>query len=551
MSRLVLLTFILILGCYSLNAQHDHAHHWGHHHFTKADSLRGALRTERTCFDVHHYDLHIHFDFDKQYISGYVDMSYEMLTDSKLLQLDLFENMIIDSIVYQDHSLQYRRVANAVFIDASSMTAEADHTLRVHYQGCPKEAVDPPWDGGFSWDKDELDRLWLSVSCEGLGASSWWPNKDHLSDEPDSMDLHFHLPSGIDCVSNGRLITHDSKEEQQYYHYSIKHPINNYNVTFYVGQYAGFSMPYYGLDGDSMRLSYFVLDYNLSKALDHFKQVNGVLEAYEYYLGPYPFPKDGFKMVEAPYLGMEHQGAIAYGNKYMRGYLGGLIPRDQDWDYIIVHELGHEYFGNSISCSDHADMWIHESFTTYLEALYVEYHWGYEASLDHLEQERIFVNKDPIIGPKDVNFTEWDGSDHYFKGSWVLHTLRNVVNNDPLWFACLKALYEKFAYSVVSNEDIFDFLEDYLDKDLSLFFKQYLYTPDIPVLHIESLKLGNSKVSFEARWEQVIEGFNMPLVCSSIGEQQIVVTDQWQTFELDMSKKEFEIDLNNYLIIRQ
>ncbi len=524
----------------------DH-HFWNHKHFTKADTLRGQLSAERSCFDVKHYDLNIQFDMESQTIEGFNAIRFDLVKSSERMQIDLFQNMSIDSIIYEDQTLSFSREYNAVFIDIKNIKNLGEHTIYVYYQGKPREAINPPWDGGFCWDKDREKRLWMSVSCEGVGASLWWPNKDHLSDEPDSMDIHYTLENEYSCVSNGQLISKESSEHLDTYHWKVSYPINNYNVTFYIGQYAAFFEEYYCKSGDTLALSYYVLDYNLAKARKHFKQVKGVLEAYEHYLGPYPFMNDGFKLVEAPYLGMEHQSAIAYGNEYMRGYLGGLIPRNQDWDYIIVHETGHEYFGNSLSCNDHADMWIHESFTTYLEALYVEYTLGKSASLDHLIQERIFENKEPIIGPHDVNFGDWVASDHYFKGSWVLHTLRHVIDNDELWFSMVRGLYEKYAFSNVSNEEIFDWFEEKSGLELSAFFEQYLKRPSIPKLALRNIDKLNGSVIFEAKWDNVIEGFSLPVGYTKVNEDRITITDEWQRFQVNIPANKFNIDNTLYL----
>ncbi len=532
-----------LLCCFCLNTIVAQEHSfWDHKHFTKADSLRGQLRPERTCYDVSHYDLDIRFNIEEQSISGSNTMRFNLLNSSEFLQIDLFKNMIIDSILNNGHSLTFTREYDAVFIDIEHLLPAKEHSITIYYHGKPREAINPPWDGGFCWDKDAKKRLWMSVSCEGVGASLWWPNKDHLSDEPDSMDIHYTLPSEYNCVSNGRLMSKETQGDFDRYHWQVKYPINNYNVTFYIGQYAAFFDEYYCANGDTLDLSYYVLDYNLARAKKHFEQVKGVLKAYEHYLGAYPFMDDGFKLVEAPYLGMEHQSAIAYGNEYMRGYLGGLIPPDQDWDYIIVHEMGHEYFGNSLSCNDHADMWIHESFTTYLEALYVEYSLGKRAAIDHLLQERIFENKEPIIGPHDVNFGDWIASDHYFKGSWVLHTLRFVVNNDQLWFSMIRGLYEKNAYGNVSNEAIFDYFEERSNLELDLFFNQYLMQPSIPKLNMRNIEKMNGYVTFEAKWSQVVEGFSLPVSYTKLNDERIIITDQWKEYQVNVPWKKFKLD---------
>ena len=418
--------------------------------FSLQDSLRGALRAERNCFDVKHYALDIKFDLDEKSISGSNTILFSFDGSAAKIQLDLFQNMQIDSIVYEHQILDYERIHNAVFIPAHNFKADQLNQLSFHYSGQVVTAKTPPWDGGFVWSSDGFGNPWVAVVCEGLGASSWWPNKDHLSDKPDSMSMHYTIPDHLSCISNGqleRVRINDDKTKR--YEWKVSYPINNYNVTFNIGKYVHFDDQYISADGDSLDLDYYVLAENLDVATIHFKQAKSVLEAFEYYFGKYPFWNDGYALIEAPYLGMEHQSAIAYGNKYMRGYLGGMIPRDMNFDYIIVHETAHEYFGNSLSCEDHAEMWIHESFATYMESLFVEYQIGYQAAERYLRSQRRHGNLEPIVGPLDVNYDNWLYNDHYSKGAWILHTLRHVVDNDELWFQTLRKLYDHFAYHSV------------------------------------------------------------------------------------------------------
>jgi len=399
--RLVLLPLLLFVFSPLLHAQ-DHADYFRHKQFTRADTLRGSLRPERTAFDVTYYELHLEVDPNEREIEGRVEMSYRIVHPSKRLQIDLFRNLTIDSIKQDGRHLLFVRDANAVFVDLpGSATENSLHTMSIWYGGKPVAAKNAPWDGGFVWSLDHRDRTWVGVACEGTGASLWWPNKDHLSDEPDSMLVSVTVPKRLFVASNGNLREETELDNgyQKRYDWFVSYPINNYNISLGIGSYVHFDSTYVAFDGEVLALDYYVLDYNEDKARKHFQQVNKMLAAYEHYFGKYPFWDDGYALIETPYLGMEHQSGIAYGNKFMRGYLGGLIPDDMDWDFIIIHETGHEYFGNSISVADHAEMWIHEAFTTYMEALYVEYRFGEKDAQRYIGTQRKFIrNKLPMLG---------------------------------------------------------------------------------------------------------------------------------------------------------
>lgn len=525
---------------------------FGHHSFTKADTLRGALRPERTCYDVHYYVLDVRIDPRKKAIRGFVDINYTAVSDFERLQIDLFENMTIDRILHQDKELSYTREYNAVFVDFPAVQeAGSEGSIRVHYHGRPTVAANAPWDGGFVWSEDRRGRDWIAVACEGTGASLWWPNKDHLSDEPDSMLISLTVPNGLMAVANGNLLDVDEGSKETRYDWFVSYPIDNYNVTLNIGHYAHFSDAYYADDGDTLALDYYVIDYNEARAKEHFEQTKTVLACYEKYLDKYPFWEDGFAMVETPYLGMEHQSAIAYGNQYMRGYLGGMIPRDMDWDYIIVHETGHEYFGNSIGCHDMAEMWIQESFTTYLEAVYVEYTMSYDDANRYLAKQQLFIyNQEPIIGPKDVNWDHWKGSDHYFKGSWVLHTLRHAIGDDEKWWAIFKGFYREHSLSLVTTEDFLAYVNEATGNDWTAFFDQYLRYPQPPLLEYQLEEKGkNLKVRY--RWVTDVEQFVMPVVVGN-GEKEITIlpnTSEWQEAVLFNSKaSDFKVATDRFLI---
>lgn len=478
--------------------------------FTLADTLRGALRPERTSFDVTYYELHLEVHPSERSIEGRVEMDYVVKSPTRRIQLDLFENMDIDSVKLGNRVLSYDRIANAVFVDLPyEQTTNSLHRLTVWYGGKPIAAKNAPWDGGFVWALDKKDRTWIAVACEGTGASLWWPNKDHLSDEPDSMLISVTVPKRLFVASNGNL-REEVELENQYqkrYDWFVSYPINNYNVSLGIGSYVHFDSTYVAFDGSELALDYYVLDYNLDVARKQFQQVNPMLEAYEHFFGKYPFWEDGYALIETPYLGMEHQSGIAYGNRFMRGYLGGLIPSDMDWDYIIIHETGHEYFGNSISVADHAEMWIHESFTTYMEALYVEYLYNEQDAIRYLGTQRRFIrNESPMLGPLDVNFDDFGSSDHYYKGAWMLHTLRHTLGHDDVFFSMLESFYTDHARSIVSTKQVVDYFSDFTERDLKPFFDQYLRHPEPPVLQIRKTGKG-----VEYRWRANVDNYSYPV----------------------------------------
>jgi aminopeptidase N len=514
--------------------------------FTKADTLRGQLRPERTCYDVTFYDLNVAIDIDKRFLKGFVDIHYDVVEDFEALQIDLFENMTLDKVFNYSKLLSTKRVNNAVFVYFSeTQKAGTSGSIRVFYEGFPTGARNAPWDGGFVWNKDENGDPWVGVACEGDGASLWWPNKDHLSDEPDSMSIRVAVPTGLTCVANGNLRgTKTYKNGFSEFHWFVSYPINNYNVTVNIGKYEHFSDTYTAQDGEQLQMDFYVMPYNLEKAKVQFAQVKDVLKANERFFGKYPFWNDGLAFVETPYLGMEHQGAIAYGNKYMRGYLGGMIPRDMNWDYIIVHELGHEWWGNSISTNDHAEMWIHESFTTYMEALFVEDFMSKKDAIRYLGSQKGYIsNREPLLGPLDVNWDNWSASDHYYKGAWMLHTLRNAINDDEKWFEILKGLYQNFKMSNVTTKDIVDYINEATTRDYSLFFEQYLEYPSIPKL-IYDLKQDGNKLTVRYRWEADVAGFDMPIMVGKEGAWTMIspTTNTVGEVVLDnINKSDFEV----------
>lgn len=518
--------------------------------FNEQDSIRGALRLERSCYDVLYYDLSVDIDPREKSLIGSNIMTFKYLEKSKQIQLDLFKNMIVDEIIIDGEACSFKPKYDALFIDIPDLVVGQDYQLKIKYQGMPIEANMPPWDGGFVWSEDERGTPWVGVACEGTGASLWWPNKDHLSDEPDSMRINITVPSELMAVSNGNLIETIEGKEKSTYVWNVSYPINNYNVSINVGDYIHFSDEYVSPAQGKLACDYYVLNGNLKVAKEHFSQVEGVLEAFENYFGPYPFWRDGYALIETPYLGMEHQSGIAYGNQYKRGYLGSMIPQDMNWDYIIVHETGHEYWGNSISVKDHADMWIHEGFTTYMEALYVEYHYGREAVDRYLAGQRNFIqNTKPVQGPRDVNFEDFGGSDHYYKGSYMLHTLRHVINDDETWWGLLRAVYEEFKFSTVESEQIIDYISDYCTADYHQFFEQYLDYGPLPILECQLKQKGKHLVA-AYRWNSPIDDFSMPI---EIGDEKnptrLECTTEWSELKFtNLDESQFWVNDIDFLI---
>lgn len=502
--------------------------------FTLADTLRGALSSARSCFDVTYYNLQVDIDIENQSISGVNHIHFKSESDFDSLQIDLFDNMVVDSIIFRGQTLEYSRLFNAVFVRFQHEMKEGDNgTLSVYYHGKPIAAKNAPWDGGFVWKEDKKGSPFIGVACEGTGASLWWPNKDHLSDELDSMHISCTIPNGLMCVANGKLEASTSKAGKTTWVWKVSYPINNYNVTLNIADYAHFQENYQGILGDTLKLDYYVLKANLDKAKKQFGQVPEMMACFEVAFGPYPFYNDGYALVEAPFLGMEHQGAIAYGNKYMPGYLGR-HPEGIDFDYIIIHESGHEWWGNSVSMKDAADMWIHESFCTYSESVFVECKYGYDKMLDYLLYQRNFINnRTPIYGIYGLNH-EGNGGDMYYKGAWMLHTFRNTLNNDSLFRSILKGIAVEFKHTTVDGEDIINYINTRVKYDYSPFFNQYLRFADIPVLEYRVVKKA-----VEFRWKAEAEGFRMPVIfeLAKEGQKRVFVTSQdW--IAVPMSKKD-------------
>ncbi len=451
---------------------------------TKRDSLLGGLSTERTAFNVMRYDLNIKIDPNEKFISGYNDITFSLLTKSKTIQLDLFENMKVDSILFAEKALKYDREFGAVFLTIpKEFEVNKPYTIRFYYSGHPIAAPRAPWNGGFDWKKDINGNHWVGVAVQGTGASLWYPCKDSQSDEPENgSTIKVAVPTGLINVSNGRFAgSTDLQNGFTRWDWEIKNPINNYNITVNIGDYVHLHEQHNGLD-----LDYYVLRYNKEKALEHFQQVKPMMDCFESKFGTYPFASDSFKLVETPYLGMEHQSAVAYGNQYMYGYLGHDNTNTgigMQFDFIIIHESAHEWFGNSITSQDIADMWIHESFTTYAEAVYVECRFGYQKAMEYIYgQSQNIRNDKPVIG--DYLLNAKGSADMYMKGSVFINMLRNVVNDDQKWWALMLNFSTQFRHKIIDTQTVITFFNQETGLNLTPLFDQYLRTVNIPKLFL-------------------------------------------------------------------
>ncbi len=523
--RLIILLFIALNQTYAQGIFDDKLP------ASRQDTLRGSITPERAWWDLTYYHLDIKVEPDKKYISGSNTVGYKVLESNKVMQIDLQKPMNITSITSKNKELKFTREGNVYFVELRKKQKKGDvNYIKINYEGFPKEAIRAPWDGGLSWKKDENDNHFIATSCQGLGASVWWPNKDHMYDEVDSMLISVNVPKNLTNVSNGRLkkIT-ELDDDTRTFDWFVTNPINNYGVNINIGDYVNFSELYKGEKGD-LDIDNYVLSYNLEKAKEQFKQVPMMIEAFEHWFGPYPFYEDSFKMVEVPYLGMEHQSSITYGNKFQNGYLGRDLS-GSGWglkfDYIIIHEGGHEWFANNITYKDVADMWVHEGFTCYSENLYVDYFFGKEASAEYvIGTRRGISNKKPIIGQYDVN-REGSG-DMYSKGANLLHTIRQLTNNDELWRQTLRGLNEEFYHSTVTTKEIEEYISNSIEIDLSRVFDQYLRDYRIPVFEYE---INNGILSY--RWNDVIEGFDMPIEVKIDGETKLLQpTNKFQNLKI-------------------
>ena len=492
---------------------------------SKNDTLRGKFSRERSCYEVFYYDLNVKFDLKNKMLGGSNTIFFRTTTATDCIQLDLFANMFLDSIVYGAVKLKYTRVLGTVYVNfTTKLNSNEVASICIYYHGSPTVAVKPPWDGGIIWQKDRADKPWVGMACEGLGASSWWPCKDMLSDKPDSIQCVYEVPNGLACIGNGTFVSKQkSSHGYQKYTWKINYPISAYNVTFNIGDYRQFQYQHqYKLD--SLTMDFYVLPHQLTKAKKHFAQTDTILRVLEHFFGKYPFQKDGYALVASPYLGMEHQSAIAYGNEFKNGYL--------NTDFIILHETAHEWWGNHVAVDDMAEMWISEAFATYSEWLYYEYLYGKKYVIPYaLHQRKMIENKIPMLGIREVNFPSLENIDIYYKGAWMLHTLRSWTNNDSLWFGTVRAIQDTFGMRTINTPLLLDFMQMKLNIPLKVVANYYLNKTAIPIFEYKIITLSGEESEFRYRW--VVDdcaNFDLPIrLLIGAKEKLLPATTAWQS----------------------
>ncbi|MBW4888390.1 M1 family metallopeptidase [Mucilaginibacter sp. HMF5004] len=542
-----LFTSALILGAISAHAQLLTPKE----KFTRADSLRGSTTSPlRTCYDINYYHLDVKVDIDQKFISGSNLFKFTATRNFTKLQFDLFANLKVDKIVYKGKALPYKREFNAVFITfPKTILKGAKDAFTVYYSGKPTVAKNAPWDGGFVFAKDSVGKPWVATACEGMGASVWWPNKDQVADEVDSMLISINVPKGLKDVSNGRLRkTTELPDGYIRFDWFVANPINNYDVAANIGDYQHISDSYDGEKG-KLTLDYWVLPEHIAKATKQFgDNVKPMLKAFEHWFGPYPFYEDGYKLVETPHLGMEHQSAVAYGNKYLNGYLGRDLSGTgwgMKWDFIVVHESGHEWFGNNITDKDPADMWIHEGFTNYSESLFTEMYYGKQAGQEYVHgTRRAIANDEPIIGIYGVN-KEGSG-DMYYKSGNMLNAIRTIINDDEKWRGILRGLNKVFYHQTVTTEQVVNYINKEAGMNLTSIFDQYLRYKNIPTLEFRF-----EKDRALCRWIADVNGFTMPVKVRAKGGEYKFISPSTTFKPIDLqgiTKDNLEVDTFNYYI---
>lgn len=513
--------------------------------YTRADTLRGSITPERAWWDLNHYHLAVEIFPDTKSIKGSNTVRYQVISEAQVLQIDLQDPLKITSATQDGQKLEVRKEGAVHFISLVKKQLPGNfEEVIISYEGQPKEAIRPPWDGGITWQKDGNGNHFIASSNQGIGSSVWWPSKDHPADEVDSARISVTVPKGLMDISNGRLVGIDVGSTTDTFHWSVVNPINDYGININIGDYVTFGEKYKGEKG-TLDMDYFVLRDNLEKAKVHFKDARRMIEAFEHWFGPYPFYEDGFKLVEAPYLGMEHQSSVTYGNGYQNGYLGTDLS-GTGWglkfDFIIIHESGHEWFANNITYKDVADMWIHESFTNYSEGLFVEYFYGKEAGQEYVRGTRTRIeNKSPIIGTYGVN--KRGSGDMYYKGGNMLNTMREIINDDEKWRMILRGLNQEFYHQTVTTQQIEDYMSIKSGIDFSAFFDQYLRNHTVPIL--EYFYSDDKTLNF--RWANCIASFDMA-VDLELGDTKVRInpTTQWKKLEVNQ-KTEVKVDLDYYV----
>lgn len=543
--------FLFLVSCFLFSSHSFGQPLHGNRKFTHQDTLRGSVGAERAWWDVLHYAISVRPDFNTKTIKGKTTIQFKVLPNRKTdyLQIDLQKPLTIDSIFYNDklyinYPLKpYYNEGNVWHIPLPRAAENSVQSITIVYHGKPREAVNPPWDGGWIWKKDAKGHPWMSVACQGLGASVWYPCKDHQSDEPDKgATLTIVAPPNLVAVGNGRLKDKQTQDSNTIYTWEVINPINNYNIIPYIGTYTNWSDTLMGEKG-KLDLNYWVLEEDLEKAKKQFEQVKPMIRAFEYWFGPYPFYEDGFKLVQSPHLGMEHQSAVAYGNRFQNGYLGRDLSGTGwglKWDFIIVHESGHEWFANNITSKDIADMWVHEGFTNYSETLFTDYYYGKEAGNEYLQGiRRNIANDIPLIGPYGVN--QEGSGDMYAKGANLIHMIRQIINDDEKFRQILRGLNKDFYHQTVTSKQVENYISQKSGKDLAKVFDQYLRTTQIPVLQLSA---EGDKIKF--KWTHCIAGFNMPVKLTN--GQWIYPTTSEQKIKMDGQHfSDVEADKNFYI----
>ena len=517
--------------------------------FTRQDTLRGSITPERSWWNLTYYHLDITVNPSDSTIHGTNTVYYRVLESKNIMQIDLQPPLVMISARQNGKELKIIHEGNAHFIYLNDTQAPGSVTyVVIEYGGRPRIAPNPPWQGGITWKRDKNNLPFIASSCQGDGASLWWPCKDHMYDEPDSMLISVTIPDNLVDVSNGRLrsVVENKKNKTKTWNWFVSNPISNYGVNINIGDYVHFSEIFNGEKG-ALDCDYWVLRYNIEKAKVHFRQVPMMLKAFEYWFGPYPFYEDGYKLVEAPYLGMEHQSSVTYGNGYQNGYLGRDMSGTglgDSWDFIIVHESSHEWFANNITYRDIADMWVHESFGNYSESLFVEYYNGKEAGAEYVRgTRRSILNDRPIIGIYNVNY---EGSgDMYSKGGNMLHTLRQIINDDVKWRDILRGLNCEFYHQTVDGRQIEEYIGNKTNMNLKPFFDQYLRDVRIPVFEYY---VKGDYLTF--RWNNCVPGFNMPV---RIYDGDIAInlnpSNRWNTIKLETSNHDISVDKDYYISV--
>ncbi len=497
---------------------------------TRADSLRGSITPERAWWDLKHYDLTVQIDPSTKSIKGSNKITYKVLSEATVLQIDLQEPLKITAITQGGEPLTFRRegAVHWVTLRKKQEVGQVEHVL-ISYEGMPKEAIRPPWDGGITWQKDSKGLPFVASSNQGIGSSIWWPLKDHPADEVDSLDLHVTVPKGLMDISNGRLVEIQVGKDTDTFHWKVVNPINDYGVNINVGDYVHFGEKYEGEKG-TLDMDYFVLRENLEKAKVHFQDARRMMQAFEHWFGPYPFYEDGFKLVDAPYLGMEHQSSVTYGNGYQNGYRGRDLSGTgwgMKFDFIIIHEAGHEWFANNITYKDVADMWIHESFTNYSESLFLDYHYGKEAGQAYVRGTRMNIANDiPIIGTYGLN--KRGSGDMYYKGGNLLNMIRQLLQDDDKWRLILRGLNKEFYHQTVTTEQVESYISTQVGWNLGKVFDQYLRDTRIPIF--EYYQQGGE---IQYRWTNAVKDFDMPVDVQLNGKViRLQAKTSWQKLEV-------------------